>query len=107
MLYGLSVLGGVAVLIWRCKDEWRQLPNRGFFLVLAAAWTLLFVFLGNAKFGLLDPSSIYFWVYVIDTAPLADEGHGSWYLSWFWPSIGGNGRNCWLGRRSFGGRHWG
>jgi exosortase len=76
MLYALSVVGAVAVLIWRCRDEWRQLPNRGFFLGLAAAWVLLFLFLGSAHFNLLDPSSIYSWVYIIDTAPQVDEGHG-------------------------------
>lgn len=75
MVFAAALLAAVGVLIWRCREEWRQLPNRGFFLGLAAAWVVLFGFLGNAKFS-LEPASLFVWVYNIDTSSNVDEQHG-------------------------------
>ena len=76
LIFGAALLAAVPVLIWRCRDEWRQLPNRGFFLTLAAAWTVLFCIWGVAKFNVLDPSSLFAWIYNIDTSSNVDEQHG-------------------------------
>ncbi len=69
-------VAAVPVLIFRCREEWRQLPNRWFFFSLAAAWVALFVFLGNATFNYLDSPSLPAWMFNIYTSPLVDEGHG-------------------------------
>lgn len=71
-----ALLAAVPVLIFRCREEWWLMPNRGFFLVLAAAWVALFACLGNPKFNSGDPSSLMFWLYSIYVAPTLDEGHG-------------------------------
>jgi exosortase len=76
LVFGAALIGGVPVLIWRCRDEWRQLPNRWFFLSLAAAWAALFNFLGNATFDAVNPSSLFRWIYNIDTSVNVDEQHG-------------------------------
>ena len=75
-IFSAAVLAAVAVLIYRCREEWRQLPNRGFFFTLAAAWLALFVFLGNPTFHYLDSPSLPAWMFNIYTSPLVDEGHG-------------------------------
>ncbi len=75
-IFGVTLLAAVPVLIWRCRAEWAQMPNRWFFLALAAAWIALFSFLGNPAFNHFDPSSLFNWVFDIDTSPLVDEGHG-------------------------------
>ncbi len=64
------------MLIYRCREEWQLLPNRGFFFVLAALWTTLFCVLGNAVFNYGDTPSLPAWMFNIYTAPLLDEGHG-------------------------------
>jgi len=75
-VYSAALLAAVPVLIWRCREEWRQLPNRGFFLSLAAAWVVLFVILGNATFNPGDFASLPAWLFDIYTSPSLDEGHG-------------------------------
>lgn len=76
LIFATALLAAVPVLIWRCREEWRQLPNRGFFLLLAAAWVCLFQFWGNATFNVLDPASLFSWIYNIDTSSNVDEEHG-------------------------------
>jgi len=76
VIFGGALLAAVPVLIWRCREEWAQMPNRGFFLTLAAVWVALFSFLGNPAFNHFDPSSLLHWIFNIDTSPLVDEGHG-------------------------------
>jgi exosortase/archaeosortase family protein len=44
-------------------DCWKQLPNKAFFLILLAAWFLLFQFLGNATFGYVNTSSLFMWMW--------------------------------------------
>jgi exosortase len=75
-VFSAALLAAVPVLIFRCREEWRQLPNRWFFFILAAAWLALFVFLGNTTFHYLDSPSLPAWMFNIFTSPLVDEGHG-------------------------------
>ncbi|MCC6819841.1 MAG: exosortase/archaeosortase family protein [Verrucomicrobia subdivision 3 bacterium] len=42
---------------------WRQLPDKGFFFSLLAAWLALFHFLGNSTFGYVDTPSLLGWMY--------------------------------------------
>jgi len=76
LTYSAALLAAVPVLIFRCRDEWRRMPHRGFFLGLAAVWVAMFACLGNAKFTSGDTSSLMIWLYSIYTAPSMDEGHG-------------------------------
>lgn len=76
ILFGAAIALGVAVVAARSPDEWRQMPNKVFFFVLAAFWVALFLFLGNSTFGYLDSPSLFSWMFDIYTSPLTDEGHG-------------------------------
>ena len=76
LVFSFALAAAVPVLIWRCREQWRQLPNRLFFFALAAAWLALFCFLGNPTFNYADPVSLPAWMFNIYTSPLADEGHG-------------------------------
>jgi len=46
-------------------DCWRRLPNKGFFLGLAAAWFALFHFLGNSTLGYDVTPSLLRWMFNI------------------------------------------
>jgi exosortase len=76
LVFSSAVLAAIPVLIYRCRDEWRQMPNRGFFITLAAIWVTFFVFLGNPTFKPADPASLLTWMYGVYTSALVDEGHG-------------------------------
>jgi len=67
LLYGLD------------RKTWAPAPNKGFFLLLLAAWLALFQFLGNSTFGYVDTASIFRWMCVAynGTSPAADDGHGN------------------------------
>lgn len=41
---------------------WRQLPNKGFFFALLAAWLVLFQFWGNSTFGYIHSPSLFRWM---------------------------------------------
>jgi len=58
---------------------WRQLPNKGFFFLLLAAWLMLFQFLGNSVFGYVHSPSLLFWMYnVYNSGGIAgDDGDGN------------------------------
>ena len=75
-VFSAALLAAVPVLIFRCREEWRQLPNKFFFFALAGAWFILFGFLGNTTFNYLDSPSLPAWMFNIYTSPLVDEGHG-------------------------------
>lgn len=45
------------------RSAWRQLPDKGFFFVLLAAWLALFHFLGNSTFGYVDTPSLFVWMF--------------------------------------------
>jgi len=53
-------------------DCWRQLPNKGLFFGLLAAWVALFHFLGNSTFGYVPTSSLFGWIL---NASQGDESH--------------------------------
>lgn len=74
--FAAAMIAAIPVLIYRCKEEWRQIPNRGFFFALATAWVVLFCFLGNTTFNYLDSPSLPAWMFLIYTSPLVDDGHG-------------------------------
>jgi exosortase len=62
-------------------DCWQRLPNKGFFLTLAAAWLVLFQWVGNSTLGYVRTSSLFFWLWNAFTAGGtglldSEEGHG-------------------------------
>ena len=61
-------------------EFWHQLPNKGFFFFLLAAWLALFQFLGNSTFGYVDTSSLLAWMVnaysKTQENTMADDGHG-------------------------------
>lgn len=75
-LYSAAVLAALPVLIWRSREEWRQLPNQWFLGLLTVAWVTLFAFLGNPTFNNWDSRSLLVWMFDIYTSPVLDEGHG-------------------------------
>jgi exosortase len=73
-------------------DCWQRLPNKGFFLVLLAAWLALFQFLGNSTLGYITTPSLLQWMYAAyqlssDVAG-TDDTHGNFIpfivLALFW-----------------------
>jgi exosortase len=76
MLFGATLVAAIAVLAYRCPEEWRQLPNKWFFFALAAAWVALFAIFGNPTFSYVDSPSLFAWMFNIYTSPLLDEQHG-------------------------------
>lgn len=75
-VYGAAVAAAVPVLILRCLPEWRQMPNKGFWALLTAAWVALFVGLGTPTFKTGDFSSLPAWMFDLYTSPWLDEQHG-------------------------------
>lgn len=73
LIFGAAVLAAFPVLAYRCKEEWRLLPNKFFFFMLAAAWVALFTFLGNSTFGYVDSASLFAWMFDMYTSPLSDS----------------------------------
>jgi exosortase len=71
-----AMLGGVGVLIGRCREEWQQLPNKILFFVLAAAWVALFYLTGNSTLGYVHSSSLFPWLLDIYTHPDSDLQFG-------------------------------
>ena len=55
---------------------WRQLPNKGFFFTLLAAWLLLFQFLGNCTFGYIATPSLLHWMWRAYTGGDQSDEHG-------------------------------
>lgn len=60
-------------------SAWHRLPEKGFFLLLLAAWLALFQFLGNSTLGYVRSPSIFQWVLnaIHPTGDYlqSDEGH--------------------------------
>jgi exosortase len=49
---------------WReLRACWRQLPNKGFFFALLAAWLVLFQFLGNSTLGYFHTPSLFWYMW--------------------------------------------
>jgi exosortase len=61
-------------------DYWNRLPNKGFFLVLLAAWLALFQFMGNSARGYIATRSLLSWMWQVYGAKTAEgvseEAHG-------------------------------
>ena len=57
-------------------QSWKQLPNKGFFFALLAAWLALFQFLGNATFGYINSASLFQWMSVSYQGDHYADGHG-------------------------------
>ncbi|MEI8289242.1 MAG: exosortase/archaeosortase family protein [Verrucomicrobiota bacterium] len=74
--FGAALVGGVAVLAARCREEFLQLPNKLFFFGLLAAWAALFAAWGNSTLGYVHSSSLFVWLFDIYTATNADAEHG-------------------------------
>jgi exosortase len=74
--FGCALVAAVVMLALRCPDEWRVLPNRAFFFILAAIWVTLFVFFGNSTFGYVNSTSIFWWAFDIYTSPNSDGQYG-------------------------------
>ena len=74
-IFSSALIAGLGVLIFRCRAEWRQLPNRLGFFVLLAAWVAVFHFLGNATVGYGTTPSIFSWLLDTYTAPQAELQH--------------------------------
>ncbi|MCX8091171.1 MAG: exosortase/archaeosortase family protein [Verrucomicrobiae bacterium] len=57
---------------------WRQIPNKGLFFGLLAAWLALFHFWGNATLGYIRTPSLLEWMHTAYTlkSPIADDAHG-------------------------------
>jgi exosortase len=62
-------------------DCWGRLPNKGFFLILLAAWLALFQFLGNSTQGYIPTPSLLNWMYIVYRPSIdpgaSDEAHGA------------------------------
>jgi len=61
-------------------DCWRRVPNKGFFLVLLAAWLALFQFLGNSTLGYIPTPSLLAWMHAAyasnPDSSASDDSHG-------------------------------
>jgi len=58
-------------------DCWRQLPNKGFFSILLAAWLALFQALGNSTLGFIHSKSLMYWMWMAYHPSVSgDDGHG-------------------------------
>jgi exosortase len=60
---------------------WRQMPDKGLFLGLLAAWTLVFQFWGNPTFGVFGrpTPSLFEWMYLVFIST-EDDFHGLFVL---------------------------
>ncbi|MFO1476976.1 MAG: exosortase/archaeosortase family protein [Verrucomicrobiota bacterium] len=61
-------------------SAWRQVPNKGLFLVLLAAWCLMFQFLGNSLLGYIHSPSLFAWMNEAYNSPnkeAADDSIGN------------------------------
>jgi exosortase len=61
------------------RKTWKELPNKGFFLVLLTAWLVLFQFLGNPVLGYIHSPSVFRLLYGIynNPNPASDDSHGN------------------------------
>ncbi len=58
-------------------DCWRLLPNKGFFLILLAAWLVLFQAVGNSTLGFIHSRSLLVWMWMAYHPSVSgDDGHG-------------------------------
>jgi len=58
---------------------WERLPNKALFLVLLAAWALLFLLIGNSTLGYIHTPSLYAWLwdtYLPPNVEAREDSHG-------------------------------
>src|SRR5215471_14519434 len=55
---------------------WQELPNKGLFFGLLAAWLVLFNFLGSSTFGYMGTRSLFGWMAVAYRSRDSEDGHG-------------------------------
>jgi exosortase len=58
-------------------EYWRRLPNKVFFLVLTAAWLVLFCLLGNSTMGYIQSKSLIYWMFFVYNAKDTADAHGN------------------------------
>src|SRR5579859_45427 len=77
-----SINAGLTSFRRELRDCWHRLPNKGFFLMLLAAWLALFHFLGNSTLGYAATRSLLAWMYMTDTSGLGNilESEGAFAL---------------------------
>lgn len=78
LYFALLPAFGVA-LYFLDRKAWEQLPNRGLFFTLLAAWLALFHFFGNSLFGYIHSPSLFQGLYRTynNPNPSSDDGHGN------------------------------
>jgi exosortase len=61
------------------RKVWEQLPNKGLFFTLLAAWLALFCFFGNSLLGYIQSPSLFQGMYQCynNSNPSSDDGHGN------------------------------
>jgi exosortase len=58
-------------------DCWQRVPNKGFFIVLLAAWVALFQAVGNSTLGFIHSQSLLVWMWTsYHPSVSGDDGHG-------------------------------
>ncbi len=57
---------------------WKDLPHKGLFFALLAAWVVLFQFFGNPTLGYVDTPSLFHWWVWVETRS-SEEGH-AWII---------------------------
>jgi exosortase len=77
-LFFFLMVASLLVLYFLDRKAWEQMPNKGLFLVLLAAWLALFQFLGNSILGYIHTPSLFSWLYEAYNSPnpANDDGHG-------------------------------
>ncbi len=66
---------GVETFLWELGEVWRQMPDKGLFLVLLAAWGALFQFIGISTLGYFRTASLFVWLKEVLTTSVDDQ-HG-------------------------------
>ncbi len=63
---------------WQDSAEcWRQLPNKGFFFALLAAWLAVFQFFGNSLLGYVHSPSLFTGLYEAYNVADSEDAHGN------------------------------
>jgi exosortase len=62
-LYFLLLAAFFLLLVFLDRETWHQLPSKGFFFALLAAWLALFEFFGNSILGYVHTKSLFSWLY--------------------------------------------
>jgi exosortase len=68
--------------VWQeIANFWRQMPDKGLFLAMLAAWTVVFHFWGNPTFGVFGrpTPSLFEWMYLVFRTS-EDDAHGLFVL---------------------------